>query len=49
MSLSIVFGIPITLISRPRRAASVADRLRPAKRPVAADGEEDADPQVLRY
>ncbi len=43
MSLSIVLGMPTTPIFRPRLWISSADLLRPAQRPVAADGEEQAD------
>jgi hypothetical protein len=47
MSLSIVFGIPMDadLQAAPRRF--VADLLCPAKRPVAADGEQNPDPEVV--
>ena len=43
-----VFGMPMTLILRPRRAASSADGMRAPQRAVAADGEEDADLHALQ-
>ena len=41
-----VFGMPMTLSASPCRHRFLGDLLRPAKRPVSADGKEDADLQV---
>ena len=47
MSLSIVFGTPTTAIRRLALGDDVGDRLRAAQRAVAADDEQDVDPELL--
>ena len=46
MSLSMVLGMPITLIFNPRRPISPAMAWAPLERPVPADGKQDADIQA---
>ena len=48
MSLSMVFGMPITLSLRPRRRGFLADGQGAPLRAVAADAEEDADLHALQ-
>ena len=48
MSLSIVFGMPITLSLSPRRPGFLADGKGAPLRTVSADAEEDADLHSLQ-
>ena len=48
MSLSIVFGTPTTAIRSSRSAITRGDRLGAVQRAVAADHEQDVDPELLQ-